>query len=159
MTKLEQKLEELSRLKQECVDIVLDDSALSNVDKLNTIYQTGLWGYSSYISGVFDEWEEECVKEEERLAIADGKVKDKDYICTICDYDLIENRERHETIDYLDLIYDNEPYGEDEDDSKILVVTCRGKYKAKIYKTYKEISDYISRYAIENKSIGFNFDW
>lgn len=154
------KLKKLKKLKKEIVNEILNDTTLSKVEKLSKITQHDLWDYNSYITDIFHEWEQECIAEEERLAIEDGKIKGTDYISTITDATLYEDYSKYEIVYYSDLIerilLD---YTEEEIDNKVLVAKCRGSYNARIYKTYEEVIDYIYDYSIKNKSIGFKMDW
>lgn len=156
------KLEQIAILKEEALQEILSNTDLSKVEKLSLISNENLLEVDTYINGLFDEWELECAKEEERLAIEAGLIKGKDYICSITDATLIEHYDRHEIIYYDNLLAYLEPL-EDEDGEenvgKILVARCRGDFGASIYKTPEEIIDYIYNYAIESKSIGFELDW
>lgn len=156
MTQLEtinNKLEELDNLKDVIIEMILDTDELSKIEKLDIITNNNLWGTDTFVSEVFDGWQSECAEIEHQLAIADGKIEGKDYICGITDDAFLIDNDRHQMIYYRDLIAYLEP------SDSILVATCRGAYKAKLYKSYDEIEDHIYNYAIENKSIGFELDW
>lgn len=47
----------------------------------------------------------------------------------------------------------------DNDTDKILVVSNRGDFKSKVMKTRTEVVEKISKFALDNKIIGFKMDW
>lgn len=147
------KLEQLEILKNEVAQEILNDPNRTKLEKLRDISANKLWYYDSYINGVFDQWEQECADEEERLAIAAGKIKGIDYICNLADNTFTEDMDKYTTLNFADILECL------SDEKNILVATSRGKFGARIYKTREEIIDYIYNYAVENQCIGFEFDW
>jgi len=158
MTLLDQKLDELSKLEDECVALILSDTNLDKFSKLQLIEKLKLWEYDSFINNIFTVWEDEASDEEKRLAIADGKIPGKDYFCRISDCTLLYNYDKYQIVSYIDILH-NMMQDLEEEDSMFIVAQCRGDYHATIYKTPQEIIDYIYDYAVEHKSIGFTFDW
>lgn len=160
MTDLEiinDKLEELNDLKDFIIQIILDTDELSKIQKLAIITNNNLWGIDPYITDFSDDWEEECYQEERRLALKSG-VTDEDHICSYSDCPFIDDKTGRGSTVYFTEILESVKYHE-KDDGKILVATSRGKFNAKIYKSYEEIVNHIYEHAIGNRIIGFNFDW
>jgi hypothetical protein len=156
-TDVESQLHQLEVIKNNTIKNLLDNPELTKFKKLSIISRESLWEYEDFIQPVFGDWENECKAKEEELAIKDGKIKGKDYICYFTDIPLFEHYDRHEIIDYATVLdYLKCDYNEDE---LIEVVTCRGQYGVTIEKTLTEIIDKVYDHAVETQSIGFKMDW
>ena len=160
--KIGEKIKELEDIKESLAKEVLA-SKLPKEEQLDIITNNSLWGIASWVQPIFIEWEQECIDLERATAIADGKIEGKDYFCSIVD-DFVNNNgmySKHETIYFTSII--NQLYDLENDEEKNLgkfeVITCRGDYKSKIFKTKEEIIDCVYDFAVKNKIIGYELDW
>ena len=182
------KLDFLKEEKEKAVQEILN-SDLSKLEKLKTIKENGLWGYSNSINNEFPEWEKEAAVLEKALAEENfiNKVPNKyGHIETeedangrrayhvamtdsIFDPSTMYN-EKYETVSYVDALEMIFKEYDDEEDKKSSYVKY-GKVEGSIpvittrrlnialYKTKEEIIDAVYNFCVENKIIGFKMDW
>ena len=181
------KLDFLKEEKEKAVQEILN-SDLSKLEKLKTIKENGLWGYSDHINCEFPEWEKEAEALEKTLAEENfinkvpnkyGHIETEEDANVRRSYEIYTDSifdpnklwyEKYETVNYveaLEMIFDEEEEYEENYTSyvnygkvegSIPVITTR-RLNIALHKTKEEITDRLYNFCIENKIIGFKMDW
>ena len=147
---LKQLAEQISKLKQEQLDLIKSNTRISKLEKLDFIDMYDLFITESYIQSVFEDLK---VKWRKELMF---KYKREHF--TIDDFIVTNtNCSRYETINLYYFI-DNLQDEINDENEEIEVLTVRGYddvYKMK----FKDVVDYICDWCLKNKCIGFKLDW
>jgi hypothetical protein len=150
----------IDSLKEEWIEVILNDPSTSKVQKLKLLEENTLFDYEDTLTGVAQDWEQELYN----LIENSGPPPYNWNKHVIITDDLINGIDgnRHERYSFLDVIQ-RFKYNEFNKGENFLhtVVIARGKrYKDfVIKKTLNEIIDKIFDYAVENRVIGFEIDW
>ena len=147
-------LEILRKCKDELPQLILQDSTLSNLEKLKLITQERLWGVAHCVQNEFEDWKQMCIEIERMWANLNGESKSSEYV-----YGFIGSYKEYSTVYYVDVIHDLLECVNYDDSMCFEILKCGGKYHSTVSKPVREIIDKICEYAFKNKIVGFTVDY
>ena len=143
-----------SRLKNSLPKLILEESTLSNLEKLKLITRERLWGVAPCVQKEFEEWEEDCIRIEREWATANGDLHSSKIVDTFLD-----GYKEYSTVYYVDVIHDILECVDGDETAEFELIRNRGTYHSTVSKPVNEIIDRICKYAFENEMIGFVVDY
>ena len=156
-------LNQIKDLQKVAVQEILNDDSSSRYSKLEAIEDNNLWETKSWIQHPFKDGPYGKTFLEELKA----NPEENGYVCTIID-DIMSNGIEHRGQKVCLSWFFEEDHAEDYDtpeeydkylNSKITILTSRGRSVRKMEITNKEFLDYLWDWAITNKCSSWHFDW
>lgn len=157
MTKeLQNKLDSIKNIKEHLTDDIINDLTLSNLEKLQLIKEYNLFKIKPFVCGVFNKYLPKYKQQIIDSGTFDFSKRNVDSLI-FDDWFVERGTERHELVDFVEIIedFDIEDFS---DDNKVTVLVNRTTNHIFDITVEQFLQD-IYEFAVENKIIGFTYDW
>ena len=138
------------KMKSSLPKLILEESTLSNLEKLKLITRERLWVVAPCMQKEFEEWEADCIRIEREWATANGDLYSSEIVDTF-----LGGYKEYSTVCYVDVIQDILECVDGDVTAEFEIIRNRGTYHSTISKSVSEIIDRICKYAFENEIVGF----
>jgi hypothetical protein len=155
---LQNKLDSIKNIKEHLTNDILNDLTLSNLEKLQLIKEHNLFKVEPFILHVFEKYLPEYQQQIIDSGTFDFSKRSVDNL-TFDDWFFERGTERHEMVDFVEIIemFNDPVFPTDPEELVTVLVNRTTDHTFDI--TGEQFLQDIYDFAVENKVIGFTYDW